>query len=71
MQCPNCKTLSGGLNWEARTTILHANKFGRCVRIFCNACGQWTDVYVNRYGQQRIDRIVKTANGEPMIEVEP
>lgn len=70
MRCPNCKTLTGGPDWQARTTILHANKHGRTVRIFCEVCGQWTDVYVNRFGQQKVERVVKTANGEPMIEVE-
>jgi RNase P subunit RPR2 len=70
MRCPNCRTLVGAPNWKARTTILHANKYGRTVRIFCEGCGQWTDVKVHADGKQVIQRIVKTANGEPMIEVE-
>lgn len=71
MRCPNCKTLVGAPAWKARTTILHANKWGRVVRVFCGQCGQWSDIYVNRYGQQRVERIVKNPNGELMIEVEP
>lgn len=70
MRCPKCKVLVGAPAWKARTTILHANKWGRVVRVFCGQCGQWTDIRVHADGRQVIQRIVKTPNGEPMIEVE-
>lgn len=69
MRCPNCKVLVGAPAWKARTTILHANKWGRVVRVFCD-CGQWTDIKVQADGRQVIQRIVKNPNGELMIEVE-
>lgn len=42
--CPNCKTEIGAPHWKARSTTLWANQHGDCIRIFCDNCGQWSDV---------------------------
>lgn len=42
--CPNCKTPVGAPEWKAHSTILWANQYGDKRRIFCDVCGQWTDV---------------------------
>jgi hypothetical protein len=51
MRCPNCQTITGLPDWKAREYILWANQHGRCVRIFCINCGQWTDVKQLRGGE--------------------
>lgn len=42
--CPNCNTPVGAPEWKARKTYLWANQWGDKIRIFCDVCGQWSDV---------------------------
>lgn len=41
--CPSCNTPTGAPDWEARQTHVWGNQHGEMVRIFCKACGYWTD----------------------------
>lgn len=58
--CPNCKTQVGAPEWKARSTILWANQYGDKRRIFCDVCGQWSDVKTVK-GETTVSRIVKQA----------
>lgn len=49
MNCPNCKTPVGAPDWKARYTVLWSNGYGNKKRIFCDVCGQWSDIKT-RYG---------------------
>jgi len=49
MRCPNCQTITGAPGWKARYHVLWANGYGNGKRVFCDACGQWTDV-ITKYG---------------------
>lgn len=42
--CANCGEKSGAPLWRARHTRLWTNQHGFCVRLFCDVCGQWTDL---------------------------
>lgn len=49
MRCPNCNMLAGAPEWKARTHIKWSNKHGNCKRLFCDVCGQWSDI-TTKYG---------------------
>lgn len=58
MYCPTCETDVGAPNWKARKTTLWSNQYGQGVRIFCDVCGQWTDLDQTD-GEWHLVRIVR------------
>lgn len=43
-QCPNCNTKTGAPDWKARQHTIWSNGSGHKVRVFCDECGQWSDI---------------------------